>query len=269
MTYTPKKKFGYTPVTIPFLNDNNTLWWDFRSSQFNNGINDVGDDTLAFSYENISKSVYVRLEQNNKSKQPLIKTINGIDFNRTTQRKMYLINNTGICNGTNGIYCAFNIKPTTASTTLLRISGASTSTTSARCWIEMAGGSSTPQIRAKIGNNDSSTLSTLGLTPTGAIPNVSTNLWSTVEVEINLSSGVAVMRSWINGTLQTLASPTTPTHTTTYLSTNPNLFVLGNTLGDSETASFDGEIQQMIFYNGVPSTGVRSSISSYLVGVKP
>jgi hypothetical protein len=257
---------GTTPP--PFDYDADTYWWDFRSTQANNTINTLGDDTLAFSYEGIGKTIYKGLEQSNKSLQPLIKN-NGIDFNKTTQRRLNLINTSGMCNAKNGWYCAFNFKPTTVSTTLLRISGASTSTNPARAWIDVAGGTSTPQIRARIGNNDSTTLTILGFTPVTAIPNVNTGFWTTAEIEVNISSGVAVMRAWINGVLQTITNPATPAHATTFLASNPNLFVVGNTLGLNNTDSFDGEIQQMIFQNSVPSTAIRSSISSYLVGVKP
>jgi hypothetical protein len=257
---------GTTPA--PFDYDENTYWWDFRSSQSNNVIDTLGGDTMAYAYEALAGTVYKSLDQANKSKQPLVVS-NGIDFNKSTQRKLQLINASGICNGTNGWYCAFNIKPTSVSTTLMRISGASTSTSPARCWIELVGGASVPQIRARIGNNDSTTLTSLGLTPTGAIPNVNTGAWTTVEVEVNISGGIAVMRAWINGTLQTLTSPTTPAHSTTFLATNPNLVILCNTLGVNDNNSFDGTVQQMIFQNGVPSSDIRSSISSYLVGAKP
>ena len=257
---------GTTPP--PFDYDNNTYWWDFRSTQTNNVIDTLGDDTMAYAYEAIAGTVYKSLDQANKTKQPLIKT-NGIDFNKTTPRKLELINTSGICNATSGWYVAFNLKPTTVSTTLMRISGASTSTNTARCWLEIAGGTSAPLVRANIGNNDSGTTTRLGTTASGAIPNVATGLWSTVEIQTDISTGVAVMSAWVNGTAQTIATPLTPTHTTTFLSTNPNLFVIGNGLGANETNSFDGEIQQIVFYNGVPSTGIRSSISSYLVGIKP
>jgi hypothetical protein len=259
---------GGGTTTPPFAYDANTYWWDFRKSQLNNITDTSADDTLAFACDAVGKTIYKGLEQPNKSSQPLNKN-NGVDFNKSTQRKLQLINTSGICNATNGWFCAFNCKPTTVGTTLLRISGASTSTTPARAWIDIAGGSSIPQIRARIGNNDSGTLTTLGLTPTGQIPNVNTGLWTTVEVEVNISGGTAIMRAWINGTLQTLASPATPVHTSTFLATNPNLFIVGNTLGINNTDSFDGEMQQMIFQNSVPSAEIRSSISSYLIGVKP
>lgn len=257
---------GTTPP--PFDYDSNTYWWDFRSTQTNNVIDTLGDDTMAYAYEAIAGTVYKSLDQANKAKQPLIKT-NGIDFNKTTPRKLQLIDTSGICNATSGWYVAFNLKPTTVSTTLMRISGASTSTNTARCWLEIAGGTSAPLVRANIGNNDSGTTTRLGTTASGAIPNVATSLWSTVEIQTDISTGVAVMSAWVNGTAQTIATPLTPIHTTTFLATNPNLFVIGNGLGTNETNSFDGEIQQAIFYNGVPSTGIRSSISSYLVGIKP
>jgi hypothetical protein len=260
---------GESETPPPFDYDSNTYWWDFRSTQTNNVIDTLGDDTMAYAYEAISGLSYKGLESTNKNNQPLVKTSNGIDFNKTVFRRFNFISTTGIANATNGWYVAFNMKPTTVSTTVLRISGASTATNTARGWVDLAGGTSAPQIRGRIGNNDSSSLTTLGLTPSAAIPNVATGLWTTVEVEVNISGGTAVMRAWINGTLQTLSSPATPTHTTTFLATNPNSIVVGNTLGASDTNSFDGEIQQMVFYNGVPSSDIRSSISSYLAGIKP
>lgn len=262
---------AYSSVpSIPFTSDSNTIWWDFRSTQTNNVVNTLGDDTLAYVYDAISGTQGRGLHQPNKSAQPLVKA-NGIDFNLDTNRSLLMINPTGICNATSGWYCAFNIKASTLGTSLMRISGASTSTTPSRGYIDFGGGGSTvPQIRVNLANNDGTTLTRIGATQVGAIPNLATPTWITVEVQVDISNGTAVLSAWVNGSAQTIASPSTPTHTSTFLASDPNYFVVGNVnSGVTASDSFDGEIQQMIFYNGVPSGGIRSSISSYINGVRP
>ncbi len=248
---------GTTPP--PFDYDSNTYWWDFRSTQTNNLVDTLGDDTMAYVYEAITGNVYKSLDQANKVRQPLIKT-NGIDFNQLTTRKMELIDRTGICNATSGWYCAFNLKPTTATLRVLSIGGAS-GTNALRGELDVTG---SRLVRVRINANDGGTQTSLGLSPA-----LTLGAWYTVEVQVNISGGTAVMSCWLNGTLQTLTSTATPAHNTTFPASNPIGFVIGNTLVGTGTQSLDGETQQMIFYNGVPSAGIRSSISSYLVGIKP
>jgi hypothetical protein len=251
---------AYSNVTLPpFDYDSNTYWWDFRNTQTNNLIDTLGDDTMAYAYEYITGTVYKSFDQANKSRQPLIKT-NGIDFNQLTTRKMELIDKSDICNATSGWYCAFNLNPTTATLRVLSIGGA-TGTNALRGELDVTG---SRLVRVRINANDGGTQTSLGLSPA-----LTLGTWYTVEVQVNISGGTAVMSCWLNGTAQTLTSTATPAHNTTFPASSPTGFVLGNTLVGTGTQSLDGEIQQMVFYNGVPSSGIRSSISSYLVGIKP
>lgn len=254
---------GETPP--PFDYDSNTYWWDFRSSAVGNVIETTGTDTLAFAKDYISNDIYRSLISPIKSEQPLIKT-DGIDFNQSivstlkNPRRLDVLFNEGIANATGGWYCAFNFKPTTATLRILSIGGA-TGTNALRGELDLTG---SRLIRVRINANDGGTQTSLGLSPA-----LTLGVWYTVEVQVNISGGTAVMSCWLNGTAQTLTSVATPAHNTTFPASNPTKVVVGNLIGVNGSQALDAEIQQMVFYNGVPSSGIRSSVSSYLVGVKP
>ena len=69
---------------------------------------------------------------------------------------------------------------------------------------------------------------------------------------------------WVDGVQQTLANEGNLV-LNSFDTTDPEEVVIGHR--DNTTSSLDGPLQNVIFYNGVPSTQIRESISTYLRGV--
>ena len=195
------------------------------------------------------------LIQTLKNLQPL-KVSAGADFNQATPRRLSLEDVTGITNSTTGWYFATNYKPTTGGDVLLSI-GRNASSVASRGSIEFSS-SRTPLVR--LGNAEASSLTIIGQA-------AAQTLGVTMTLEVLLDTAGDTLSMWINGTAQTLSGtvPSMPT----FPATDPISVSLGNAIGTPPPAtSADGSQQQCIFYNGVPGSSARSSISTYLNSVR-
>lgn len=222
-------------VTIPFEYDANTYWWSYILP--GSIIETSGDDSFAFVPERIGgvKNLY----NSTKDFQPL-DVVNGADYQTSSTRQLFSEDFTGIVNGTTGFYLALNCKCDTGNNTLLNIvtplgTVVNTYVTSARNFA----------------------LKYLG-TFVGYGPAITLGSWYTLEMEWTRNPNT--LRVWHNGTLQTLSNGPTGSFTSNFAAEDATNFVFG---------TFNGEVQQAVFYNGVPNSTIRSSISSYLVGEKP
>lgn len=247
---------GTTPP--PFDYDSNTYWWDFKNT--NNTKELTGTDTFALVPDRI---VGVKnFEQSNKSFQPLV-TTNGTNLNQDTARQMSLNNRTGLANGTTGWFCAGNIYFSTASLGILSIARNASSTPS-RGLLDISG---SRNLRVRMSNSEGTTLSQLGTTSA-----LTFNTWYSIAVKVELTGGQAVMTAWINntivGTPTTLATNTPITYISAFPSTETFEFTFGN-VSNTDLDSFDGEIKEIIFYNGVPSNTVIQSILTYINSERP
>ena len=240
--------------SVPFDYDANTRWWDFKNTA--NVKELTGDDTFALVPDRLHG--LQGLEQANKSLQPLVVT-DGLNLNKDTPRQMYVDNQDGLANGTNGWYSAFNFKLSTFNCYILSIAR-NVSSTPSRGELYVTG---SRNIRVRLANNDGSSMSSIGFTS-----QITADTWYSCEVLVDISSGSATLTVWLNGVEQTLQSNTPITHTTTFPATDPSEFTFGN-LSTTDLDSFDGDMQQLFFQNGVPTTAIRESISAYINGERP
>lgn len=238
----------------PFSYDANTLWWEFNNAD--NPVEPAGDDTYAAIFERLHGEIH--LIQENKSHQPLVAT-KGANFNQDTNRRLIVINPAGITNNKAGWYIAVNCYPVTGDVGLMGISRNASATIASRGEIYITG---SRQFALKAANNDGGTTAFVGYTNAITLAN-----WYTLEMLFNISSGVGELQAWINGVEQTLSVDNNPTFQTAFSATNPNQITVGNLAKDYAT-SFDGQINNMIFQNGIPSTDIRASISSFLNTVR-
>lgn len=238
---------------IPFAHDANTLWWDFNNIQ--NTTEATGVDTFSFVPERISG--INNLWQPNKALQPLDST-NGANFNKDTPRQMYLENVEGITNGKSGWYMACNVYFETGDGNVMSIARNSSSAAS-RGEIYLT---SSRNFALKAASNDGGTLAFVGYTSA-----LSLTTWYTLEMLFEVVAGVGELTIWVNGVQQTLSVDNNPAFVN-FPSTDSSEIVIGN-LASTDIDSLDGELQQLIFYNGVPSSTIRDSVQTYLIGVKP
>lgn len=240
--------------TVPFTYDTNTLWWDFTFS--GNTKETTGSDTFAFVPERIVGTH--NLTQNTKDYQMLVSTDGG-EFNKDTVRQMYIDDVTGLTNATTGWYVALNCTIETADSHILNIARNASSTPS-RGQIYVTG---SRNFGVKMDDNDGGNPAWVGYSSA-----LTLSQWYTLEMQVDISSGTADLTIWIDGVEATLAYDANPTHVSPFPSTDPSEIIVGN-YSTSDNASFDGEMQQMVFQNGVPTSDIRQSISDYLVGIKP
>ena len=247
----PASNVATTSTIAPFTSDANTFWWDFSSAP-DILTNTAGTQTIAFVRERIgNKSPLV---QTIKDLQPL-KVAAGADFNQATPRRMQMLDVTGITNGTLGWYYATNYKPTTPNDVLFNI-GRNASAIASRGSIEF---SSSRLPTLKLGNAEASSISAIAAA-------VAQTLGVAFTWEILLDTVNDTVSMWINGVLQTLTGtvPSMPT----FPATDPIAVTVGNGITSGAVQSADGSQQQAVFQNGIPSTGARSSISSFLNSIR-
>ena len=247
----PASNVVTTSTIAPFTSDANTFWWDF-SSVPDILTNTAGTETIAYVRERIGNKT--PLVQTLKDLQPL-KVSAGMDFNQSTLRILKVDDVTGLTNGTLGWYFATNYKPTIGGGVLLSI-GRNASLVASRGSVEFSS-SRIPLLR--LGNSEASSISAIANAP-------AQTLGVTMTLEVLLDTVNDTVSMWINGVSQTLTGtvPSMPT----FPSTDPIAISLGNAITSGAATSADGSQQQAIFYNGIPSTGARSSISSYLNSVR-
>jgi len=240
--------------SIPFENDANTYWWDYTTVLTSNKETTAAD-TITYIVEairGVSNAASVT-----KDKQPLVVTDGG-SFNKDTHRFMNLDNVAGIANGTAGWYAAFNFRPDTSASYPMTISRNASSTAS-RGDLQVP---SSREFGFKAANADGGSIDWIARGPA-----ITLGTWITAEMEWDLVNDL--VKVWYDGVLQTLSFGTVAVAMTAFNSTDPSQVRLGNSAGTSASNSFDGPIQHEIFYNGLPSSSIRQSISDYLVGVLP
>lgn len=244
-------------LSIPFLYDADTYWWDFKSS--GNDIETFGDDTMSYAPERIAN--VKNALQLVKSDQPLVDA-NGINFYGTTAntRRLTLENVSGLANGKTGLYGAAIIKVDSVAQTpsIFSISKNGNASPS-RLRFGVTG---SRNITVQSANADGTTLTTVGYAA-----QVTLGQWYVVEFRWTRNPNT--LEIWYNGVAQTLVSGPTGTFDTTFTASDPLVFAIGNASTSTPTQAFDGAIKSAVFYNGVPSNAIRQSISDYLVSIKP
>jgi len=238
-------KSNISGVSIPFEFDSDTYWWDFEFS--NNTPDDVGDDTLSFIPERIA--TVKNLEQITKDKQPLVKT-DGVDFNLDTNRHLLATNVVGLTNGSNGWYFATNCRADTSDSYLL----------------VLGGGEGTIYIPSNRQFGFKASDGTTGADWVARGPAVNLSQWYTLEMQWDTDNDNVTI--WYDGVEQTLAFGEDLTPHSNFSASDTSNLVIGNGTTAGVT-SFDGRIQQMMFYDNVPSTLIRESISAYLITKRP
>ncbi len=241
-----------TPSAIPFEHDSQTYWLDFTS--IDNITEDTAYSSMAAAIEQIAGTK--NFVQATKDFQPLSQT-NGVNFNQSTSRQMQAANPSGVTNSSNGWYIALNCRADTSDSNILSIARNSSATASrGQIYIPP-----NRQFGFKAANND-------GGAPIWICrgPAVTLGQWYTLEMLWDLANDTATI--WYNGVQQTNAIATTPLSMNAFPATDPSEVTLGN-WSQSDSDSFDGEIQNFIFHDGVPTAAIRQSISTYLTGVRP
>lgn len=233
------------PTTIPFTYDENTYWWDFAAAD--NDIDYLSTPTLSGARERTSDKALAI--SSNKSYQPL-RVAGGITFNQGTGRVLGMDMPPSITNGKNGLYLAFVFTPATATNgSIMSISGAS-STTASRMWVDFTG---SRNIRLRYGAADSGTLATV-FTSAAQL-----TLGQKYAIEILFDFDADTCTLWINGVNQNIVPTGAPW--SNFPSSNPREVLIGN--NTTGTLSLDGVLNNIVFQDGVPSAGIRSSVSAF------
>ena len=237
---------------IPFLHDADTYWLDFTSDE--NVIEQTAFVSTAAAIEQIAGTL--NFVQPTKDKQPLNQT-NGVIFNDQTIRHLRAENRTGVTNGSNGWYLAVNCRTDSTNSDILNIArNANAVSSRGRIYVP-----ANRQFGFRAANNDGGNTSWIARGPA-----ITLGQWYTLEVLWDIENDTATF--WYDGVEQTLAFGTAAVSMNAFPATDPSEIVLGN---ETVTAvnSFDGEIQNVIFHDGVPSAQIRQSISTHLTGVRP
>lgn len=230
-----------------FLSDTNTYWWDFDFA--GNIIELTGDDTVSQVVERLRGER--NLIQLIKDYQPL-RITDGITFNQTSNRKLSLNNTSGITNGKNGWYIAGVFSAITSNIYIMEISRSSTSTPS-RGQLYLNG---SRRITLKGNSTDSGTIPVVNYMSSQLTFN------QTYAYEVLWDFVTNTFTIWIDGVQQALQFVNTnggPWNS--FPATDPLHMTFGNAF--NATTSFNGLQKQIIFYDGVPSTEIRESISAY------
>lgn len=232
--------------------DENTFYANFLDA--NNTTETTGDDTLAVAPDLIVGTQ--KLIQQTKDYQPLV-TANGINCNQDTARQMTFDDISGIANGTSGYYLEFNARFTTADSYIMSIAR-NASTAASRGLIYVSG---SRNFGIKGDENDGPSPNWLGYTSA-----LTLNTWYTLGLQFN-ADGVDTnpVTIWVNGVEQTLAYDAGASFAP-FPSTSPSEIILFNDTTNAK--SWDGDIQDFIFHNAVPSAAMRSSMSTYLNSVR-
>ena len=237
-----------TPAeVIPFLNDANTYYWKYTA--LDNIIDSFGTATLSKTKERVGNKL--SLVQSNKQLQPL-SIATGINFNQQTNRILMAdtgVKQTSVANGTNGWFFATTVTPTTGNVYLMEIArNASQAASRGQLYI-----SSSRTIVLKMGMADSATLAIV-------FQSSALTLGQKYAIAVGVYLVTPTASLWINGVSQSI----TPANLTAgaFPSTNPYSFAIGNTVSTGG-ASFDGVMDNTVFYDGIPPTSIRDSIIAY------
>ena len=221
--------------SAPFNYDADTYWWDFTSTE--NTIDTVGDDTISYAPEQLAG--LINLEQTTKDYQPLL-DVNGSDFGNASNRELLADTLTNVLNGATGVYIAGNARWDTANGGVVFID-------------------SSPDLQMYL-----SASRKLGIKLNGSWKIYSNSLtlgqWYSFEFLIDTVSDDITY--WQDG-VETTPQYEDASGLATFASSDPLEISVGHTV-----SSLDGVLQNLIVYSGIPSTEIRSSISSYLSGVR-
>lgn len=232
---------------LSFLYDSATYFWDFAAND--NTLDTLTTTTLSAAYERVGNKV--RLISTNKAQQPVGAT-GGVNFNQQTDRQLvadYAVQQVPMTNGKNGWYFATTVTPTTGNVYMLEIArNASQTPSRGQLYI-----SSSRLIVLKFVAADGSSV-----TQVFASNALTLGVKVAIEVQVDLTTGTASL--WINGAAQTVTS--TGLTAAPFPSTNPYQFTIGNT-AQTGGASFDGVMNNVVFYDGIPPSNIRSSISAF------
>lgn len=226
-----------------FISDSDTYFWDFTSTK--NITDATGVSTLSYAPELIGAKV--ALSQTDKEYQPLIVS-KGINFNQTSARVLTFDIPPTITNGKTGWYFAATATFTTTASTLMQITRAASSAAS-RMYLDFTG---SRNIRLRYGDNDNATLTTI-------FTSSQLTLGQKYAIEVLFDTVADTVTLWINGVQQSITVTGTPF--SSFPSTNPQSVFIGNI--STGTASLDGNLNNIVFYNGLPTSTIRNSISSF------
>lgn len=240
---------GVGPIApnIPFTYDSSTYFWDFAAND--NVVDSIATTTMSQVLERIGSKV--KLVSTNKSLQPLVVT-GGINFNQATDRQLiadYSVQQVPMTNGKSGWYFACVFTPTTGNGRLIEISrNASQIPSRGQLYI-----SSARNIVLKYVTADGSSVAIV-------FTSVALTLLTKYAIEVQVDLTTATASLWINGVSQSVTS--TGLTVANFPSTNPYQFTIGN---DAQVGgvSLDGIYNNAVFYDGVPSSTIRSSISAF------
>lgn len=236
---------GPVAANIPFSFDSNTYFWDFAASDKTLDTN--GTTTVTKVLERTGNKVALR--QQNKSLQPLSVT-NGVGFSSLTNRSLTFDTPPAITNGKNGWYFAATLTCTTANSYIMEISRAGTSgTIASRGQVYVSG---SRNIVLKCAASDGGTLTAVFTGP-------QLTLGVTYAIEILWDFDADTCTLWINGVQQTLTVTGAPW--SNFPASNPFAVTIGNSFPGA--LSFDGVLNNIVFQDGVPSSGIRTSVSAF------
>ena len=254
---------------VPFEHDENTLWWNFTNAL--NTVEPTGNDTIAYVLERVAG--VSNLVQSTKDLQPLV-SANGANFNKDTGRQLAVETVTGITNGKSGWYLACNVNCATGDSNILSIARpASSAASRGQVYI-----TSSRNFALKAASNDGATTAFVGYSSA-----LTLGIWYTLEMQFRVVAGVGELTIWINGVQHGDVLNDDGVTTTTgsvalavdnnpafidFPASNPSEIVVGN-LSSTDIDSLDGELQHLVFYNGIPTSTARDSIRAYLAGERP
>lgn len=242
---------AYAGSAPPFTADADTYWWDFTSQS---AISDtLGTDTLSLVPEALAGAI--SLVQPLKDFQPL-DVAGGAQFNTASDRVLTISATTGLTNTKPGWYVAFVATFAAAQDSYVMEIARPSSTAASRGRIYMT---STRAITFRGNRTDGTTISTVGQSANSAV-----TLGTPIAVEIQWGSDAASSKMWLNGTEVTSWAVAPTGSYAAFPSGNPSQIIVGNTANGG--SSLDSALKQLVFYNGIPSSGVRASISSWLQG---
>ncbi|MEN0115426.1 MAG: fibronectin type III domain-containing protein [Agrobacterium cavarae] len=229
---------------IPFTYDANTYWWDMDHS--GNAQDSVGYNSVSIVRERLRGEV--EPWQPIKARQPL-KVTGGVNFNQSTNRGL-VIELPKITNGKNGWYIAGVVQPEVANGQIMSICRNGGSQMSRMDFLF----NGSRQFGFRGNSTDNSTVAYVA-----QIAAVALNGIYAFEVLWDFDADTA--KIWMGGVEQTLSSGPTGGPWDNFPASDPSDVRLGNTAANN--LSFSGTMRQLIFQDGVPSSAIRSSISSY------
>jgi hypothetical protein len=243
-------------VPLPFTSDAETFWYDFAST-INTQNNTIGTETIAYVRERVGNKT--PLVQPLKDMQAIKSSTaaHGVGFNQATRRQMQMESPAGITNGKTGFYAAFNCRCDNANSGALLSIARAANANPARGYVLVP---ANREFGIQWGDNEGASVTSIARAPA-----ITIGQWYTLEIQVDTVANTVTI--WYNGVLQTLSFSSIP-DLTNYPATNPSEVCIGNH-SNLDNVSFEGALQHVVFYNGVPSSGIRSSISAYLNSVRP